>query len=65
MDIIEDRHKTVPHLFVHKYRYQAGTDYWWRNDCRSILDKIINSAHRIELKGESMRKINLNKLKNQ
>ena len=65
MDIIEDRHNTRS-TFVCS---QIPVSGWHKligegTIADAILDRIINSAHRIELKGESMRKINLNKIKN-
>ncbi len=59
MDIIEERHKSRS-TFVCS---QIPVSGWHRligegTIAGAILDRIINLAHRIELKGESMRKIN-------
>jgi DNA replication protein DnaC len=65
MDIIEDRHNSRS-TFVCS---QIPVSGWHKligegTIADAILDRIINSAHRIQLKGESMRKINMNKIKN-
>jgi len=65
MEIIEDRHgKTsliiTSQLPVSKWHEVIGE----KTIADAILDRIVHSAHRIELTGESMRKKRLPKLEN-
>ena len=57
MDIIEDRHGKHSTLFT----AQVPVNKWYevigeQTIADAILDRIIHDAHRLELKGESLRK---------
>jgi len=66
LDIIEDRHGKGSTIFVS----QIPVSKWYellgeQSVADAILDRVVHSSHRIELKGESMRKksgLNANKL---
>jgi DNA replication protein DnaC len=61
MEIIEDRHGKRSTLLTS----QVPVNKWFEvigeeTIADAILDRIIHDAHRIEMKGESMRKKNVN-----
>ena len=61
MEIIEDRHGKNSTIFIS----QVPVNKWYeiigeQTVADAILDRIVHGAHRLELKGESMRKKNLN-----
>ncbi len=61
MEIIEDRHGKNSTIFVS----QVPVNKWYeiigeQTVADAILDRVVHGAHRLELKGESMRKKNLN-----
>lgn len=60
MDIIEDRHGKASTIITS----QVPVNKWYdiigeQTVADAILDRIIHQAHRLEIKGESMRKKNL------
>lgn len=57
MEIMDDRHETASTMIVS----QLPTDQWYQSIgdntlADAILDRLMHNAHRIKLKGESMRK---------
>ena len=61
MEIIEDRHGKNSTIFIS----QVPVNKWYeiigeQTIADAILDRIVHQSHRVELKGESMRKRNLN-----
>lgn len=57
MEIIEDRHGKRSTLFT----FQVPVNNWYevigeQNIADAILDRIIHDAHRLDLKGDSLRK---------
>ena len=57
LDIVEDRHRKMATIIAS----QLPTESWYdvigdRTLADAILDRLVHTAHRIELKGESMRK---------
>ncbi len=57
LDIIEDRHKHMSSIFTS----QIPVEKWYeiigdKTVANAILDRLVYSSHRIELKGESYRK---------
>ncbi len=66
MEIIEDRHGKASTLITS----QVPVSKWYEvigevTIADAIMDRLIHNAHRIELKGESMRKSLKNKTDNQ
>ena len=66
MEIIEDRHGKGSILITS----QVPVDKWYevigeQTIADAIMDRLIHSAHRLELKGESLRKMLPNKIENQ
>ncbi len=58
MEIMDDRHETASTLMMS----QLPTDQWYQaigdnTLADAILDRLMHNAHRIKLKGESLRKI--------
>jgi DNA replication protein DnaC len=61
MEIIEDRHGKNSTIFIS----QVPVNKWYevigeQTVADAILDRVVHGAHRLELKGESMRKKNIN-----
>ena len=57
MEIVEDRHKKASMIITS----QLPVNFWYevigeKTIADAILDRIVHDAHRIELKGESLRK---------
>ena len=62
MEIVEDRHKKASMIITS----QLPVNCWHevigeKTIADAILDRIVHDAHRIELKGESLRKTKVNK----
>lgn len=55
LQIIEDRHNRYSTIITSQLPISAWSQYI-NDNADAILDRIIHQAHRIELKGESMRK---------
>ena len=58
LEIVEDRYGTRARLIITS---QVPVDHWYEivgnpTLADAILDRILHNAHRIELKGESLRK---------
>ena len=65
MEIIEDRHGKNSTIFIS----QVPVNKWYevigeQTVADAILDRVVHGAHRLELKGESMRKKNINNERN-
>ncbi len=57
MDIIDDRHNRVSTILTSQIPVSLWYDIIGEGTIAdAILDRIVNSSHRIDLKGESMRK---------
>ena len=61
MEIMDDRHEETSTIIMS----QLPTDQWYQSIgdntlADAILDRLMHNAHRIKLKGESMRKIQSN-----
>jgi DNA replication protein DnaC len=61
MEIMDDRHGHASTVMIS----QLPTDQWYaaigdNTLADAILDRLMHNAHRINLKGESMRKMDLN-----
>ena len=62
MDIIDDRHSKTSTIIASQIPVSAWYDIIGEGTIAdAILDRIVNSSHRIDLKGESLRKGILNK----
>ena len=58
MKIMNDRHESASSIMIS----QPPTDQWYQSIgdntlADAILDRLMHNAHRIKLKGESMRKL--------
>jgi DNA replication protein DnaC len=57
MDIIEDRFNKTSTIIASQIPVSVGYDIIGESTIAdAILDRIVNSSHRIDLKGESLRK---------
>jgi DNA replication protein DnaC len=66
MEIIEDRHKKASMIITS----QLPVNHWHevigeKTIADAILDRIVHDAHRIELKGESLRKVRVKLIENE
>ena len=62
MDIIDDRHQKTSTIIASQIPVSAWYDIIGESTIAdAILDRIVNSSHRIKLQGESLRKTILNK----
>lgn len=66
LEILDDRHNRKSTLVTSQLPIETWHDYIGEPTLAdAILDRLVHNAYRLDLKGESMRKINLNLTRNQ